>query len=280
MGWQGARQASIAVVGALVLTAAIAAPSGQEITVTLPGNVPLVFVRIPAGTFSMGSPTGERNRGDDEIQHKVTLTRDYYMGKYEVTQAQWQAIMGSDPSYFSSGDDHPVEQISWNDITGTDGFLAKLNRHLARTGQPGAGQMRLPTEAEWERAARGGTTTRFSYGDALECKDVCKPCATHSRYMWWCGDHPGRPAPVGGKQPNHYGVFDMHGNVSEWVQDRYAPYSSSVQTDPTGPSRGADRVVRGGGSEVPLEYSRSAARRVRPPDDRWAHTGLRLAFSP
>ena len=270
--------------GVLVLSAALAAmPSSgpQEITVKLPGNVPLVLVRIPAGTFTMGSPIGERSREDDEAQHQVTLTRDYYIGKYEVTQAQWQAIMGSDPSYFSSGGDYPVEQVSWNDITAPDGFLAKLNRHLAGTGQPGAGRMRLPTEAEWERAARGGTTTRFSYGDVLDCKDVCRPCATHSRYMWWCGgNHPGRPAPVGGKQPNQYGVYDMHGNVWEWAQDRYGPYSSSAQTDPTGPSRGLDRVVRGGGSEVPLANSRSAARRVRPPDDRWAHTGLRLAWSP
>jgi formylglycine-generating enzyme required for sulfatase activity len=283
MGWQGTRQVSLVASGVLVLSAALAAmPSSgpQEITVKLPGNVPLVLVRIPAGTFTMGSPIGERSREDDETQHQVTLTRDYYIGKYEVTQAQWQAIMGSDPSYFSSGGDYPVEQVSWNDITAPDGFLARLNRHLAGTGQPGAGRMRLPTEAEWERAARGGTTTRFSYGDVLDCKDVCRPCATHSRYMWWCGDHPGRPAPVGGKQPNQYGVYDMHGNVWEWAQDRYGPFGASAQTDPTGPSRGLDRVVRGGGSEVPLANSRSAARRVRPPDDRWAHTGLRLAWSP
>jgi formylglycine-generating enzyme required for sulfatase activity len=283
MGWQGTRQVSLVASGVLVLSAALAAmPSSgpQEITVKLPGNVPLVLVRIPAGTFTMGSPIGERSREDDETQHQVTLTRDYYIGKYEVTQAQWQAIMASDPSYFSSGGDYPVEQVSWNDITAPDGFLARLNRHLAGTGQPGAGRMRLPTEAEWERAARGGTTTRFSYGDVLDCKDVCRPCATHSRYMWWCGDHPGRPAPVGGKQPNQYGVYDMHGNVWEWAQDRYGPFGASAQTDPTGPSRGLDRVVRGGGSEVPLANSRSAARRVRPPDDRWAHTGLRLAWSP
>jgi formylglycine-generating enzyme required for sulfatase activity len=285
MGRQGARQVAVAAAGLLVLAATVAVTAaagsgGPEITVMLPGHVPLVLVRIPAGTFMMGSPPGERNRGDDEPQHQVTLTRDYYVGKYEVTQAQWQAIMGSDPSYFSSGGNYPVEQVSWDDIAGADGFLARLNRQLAGTGQAGAGRMRLPTEAEWERAARGGTTTRFSYGDALECKDACRPCATHSRYMWWCGDQPGRPAPVGGKQPNPYGLYDVHGNVWEWVQDRYGPYSSSAQTDPTGPSRGADRVVRGGGSEVPLEYSRSAARRVRSPDDRWAHTGLRLAWSP
>jgi formylglycine-generating enzyme required for sulfatase activity len=302
MDWQGPWQNSLAAAGALVLAAAGSAPvsaaspatgarpdktpsvaaapaassAGREITVTLPGNVPLVLVRIPAGTFTMGSPTSERGRGDDETARQVTLTRDYFVGKYEVTQGQWRAIMGNNPSYFSSGDDFPVDQVSWDDITGKDGFLARLNRHLAGTKQPGAGQMRLPTEAEWERAARGGTTTRFSYGDVLECKDLGTPCATHSRYMWCCGEG---PKPVGGKQPNPYGLYDVHGNVFEWVQDWYGLYSPSAQTDPQGPARGSDRVVRGGGSDTLLPYSRSAARALRSPGERHAHTGLRLAGS-
>jgi len=302
MGWHGPWQVSVVAGGALVLAAAGGAPvsaappgndagpdttaptaavptpgsGGREIAVMLPGNIPLVLVRIPAGTFTMGSPAGERGRSDDETPHQVTLTRDYFIGKYEVTQAQWQAIMGNNPSYFSSGGDYPVDQVSWDDITGSDGFLARLNRHLASTKQPGAGQMRLPTEAEWERAARGGTTTRFSYGDVLECRDLCKPCATHSRYMWWCGEG---PRPVGGKQPNPYGLYDVHGNVFEWVQDWYGLYGSSAQTDPKGPARGSDRVVRGGGSDTLLQYSRSAARTLRLPGERHTHTGLRLARS-
>jgi formylglycine-generating enzyme required for sulfatase activity len=281
MDRQGARKVSMAVVGALALTAAVAAPSGQEITVTLPGNVPLAFVRIPAGTFSMGSPSGERNRGDDEAQHQVTLTRDYYIGKFEVTQAQWQAVMGSNPSYFKSGGDYPVEQISWIDITEDGGFLARLNRHLTSTGQPGAGRMRLPTEAEWERAARGGTTTRFSYGDALDCDDFCKPCTTHAQYMRWCGNNkPGRPDEVGRRKPNPFGLYDVHGDVFEWVQDWYGPYSSSAQKDPKGPWKGSDRVIRGGRSDSPAHWCRAAYRGIKSPDGRDAHTGLRLAWSP
>jgi formylglycine-generating enzyme required for sulfatase activity len=243
--------------------------------------VPLAFVRIPAGTFSMGSPSGERNRGDDEAQHQVTLTRDYYIGKFEVTQAQWQAVMGSNPSYFKSGGDYPVEQISWIDITEDGGFLARLNRHLTSTGQPGAGRMRLPTEAEWERAARGGTTTRFSYGDALDCDDFCKPCATHAQYMRWCGNNkPGRPDEVGRRKPNPFGLYDVHGDVFEWVQDWYGPYSSSAQKDPKGPWKGSDRVIRGGRSDSPAHWCRAAYRGIKSPDGRDAHTGLRLAWSP
>jgi len=286
MGWQGARQLAVVAAGVLVLAATVAvtataSSAGQEITVMLPGNVPLVLVRIPAGTFTMGSPSGERNRGDDETQHQVTLTRDYYIGKYEVTQAQWRAIMGSNPSYFSSGGDYAVEQVTWNDITESGGFLAKLNRHLASTRQPGAGQMRLPTEAEWERAARGGTTTRFSYGDVLDCDDSCKPCATHAQHMRWCGNNtPGRPALVGSMKPNPHGLYDVHGNVFEWVQDWYGPYSSSAQKDPKGPWKGSDRVIRGGRSDSPANWCRSAYRGIKSPDTRDAHTGLRLAWSP
>ncbi len=145
MGRQGARQLSGVAAGVLLLGAMVSVPStatgaaplkiapaaaaassgGREITVMLPGNVPLVLVRIPAGTFTMGSPIGERSRGDDETQHLVTLTRDYFIGKYEVTQGQWLAIMGNNPSYFSSGDEFPVDQVSWADITGSDGFLAR-----------------------------------------------------------------------------------------------------------------------------------------------------------
>jgi len=266
-------------VGASLLAAGFsgAGAGSGEVTVWLPGDGPLALVRVPAGTFTMGSPPGERGRRDDETAHTVTLTRDVLIGKFEVTQAQWQAVMGSDPSYFSSGGDSPVDRASWDDVTGAGGFLDRLNRHLKSTGQPLAGRVRLPTEAEWERAARGGTTTRFSYGDVLDCKDTCRPCPEHSRFMRLCGEG---PRPVGGKQPNPFGLYDLHGNVAEWVQDRYGPYAASAETDPTGPARGTDRVVRGGGSDRPPVYSRSAARDLRPADERHEHTGFRVAESP
>jgi formylglycine-generating enzyme required for sulfatase activity len=270
----------------LVGRAALPAPatnpaqSLRELTVMLPGKVPLVLVRIPAGMFTMGSPVSERNRVDDETPHQVTLTRDFYIGKHEVTQAQWQAIMGSNPSGFAESLSCPVEQVSWNEINGPDGFLARLNRHLATTGQAGAGQMRLPTEAEWERAARGGTSTRFSYGEALECRDSCKPCAAHERHIRWCGNNAsGSPDPVGSRQPNPFGLFDAHGNVAEWVQDLYGPYASSPQTDPAGPTRGPGRVVRGGRNDSNPQNCRSAYRSVKSADEADGHTGLRVAVS-
>ena len=255
---------------------------GTTVAVVLPGKVPLVLVRVRAGTFTMGSPTTERGRSDDETPHQVTLTRDYLIGKTEVTQAQWEALMGSNPSYFASGGDAPVEQVSWDDINGPDGFLAHLNGHLAATRQAGAGRMRLPSEAEWERAARGGTTTRFSYGDALGCDDVvCKPCPEHMRHMNWCGNNTsGGAAPVGRKPANPFGLHDVHGNVREWVQDWYAPYDSSAQkTDPTGPAGGVMRAIRGGRNDQPAWFCRSACRSLDPPATRDGHTGLRVAAS-
>jgi formylglycine-generating enzyme required for sulfatase activity len=300
MSWQQETRVKSAVVGALVLGATVAsagsppgppassstpaarhsAPPGRSraITVLLPGKVPLVLVRVPAGTFTMGSPVSERGRGDAETPHQVKLTREHVIGQAEVTQAQWQALMGSNPSYFSYGGDSPVEQVSWDDITGPDGFLARLNRHLASTSQFGAGRMRLPTEAEWERAARGGTTTRFSHGDALGCDDLCGPCPTHLRYMKWCGNNDsGRAEPIAGRRPNPFGLFDAHGNAREWVQDWYGEYAATPQIDPTGPPSGSHRVVRGGRNDSGAKYCRSAVRDFEAPDFRDAHTGFRVA---
>ena len=156
---------------------------GREVTFLLPGGVPLVMVGVRGGSFQMGSPTSERSRSDDETLHTVTLTRDYYVGKYEVTQAQWQAVMGSNPSRFAScGGSCPVEQVSWDDIRGATGFLAKLNALLGTT------KFRLPTEAEWERAARADTQTRFSFGDGLDGDDACGANAAAGPFAWWCGN--------------------------------------------------------------------------------------------
>ena len=235
---------------------------------TLPGGVPLVLEAVPGGTFTMGSPATERNRGSDETQHQVTLTKSYFIGKTAVTQAQWQAVMGSNPSYFSScGGNCPVEHVSWNDIAGSGGFLEKLNAAL---GLSGASAFRLPTEAEWERAARGDTTTRFSFGDALDCDDQCGSCSAAS-WVWWCADSGNATHTAGQKQPNAYGLYDMHGNIREWVQDWDGAYPTSAVTDPAGPASGGSRVVRGGSwdTETPeLSVGVPRRRRARLPRQR------------
>ncbi len=258
------------------VTATNASSGEQEITVTLPGGVPLVMVRIPAGTFQMGAPASERNSSSNEQPvHQVTLTQDYFIGKYEVTQAQWQAVMGTNPSYFSScGGNCPVEQVSWDDIRGANGFIARLNQLMGTT------EFRLPTEAEWERAARAGTQTRFSFGDALDGDDVCGANAAADPYVWWCANS-GRTKAVGMKKANPYGLFDVHGNVWEWVEDWYGSYPSTAQTNPTGPATGSYRVFRGGGwyNYGSLRDARSANRYYINPDYRGNFLGFRLARS-
>jgi formylglycine-generating enzyme required for sulfatase activity len=250
----------------------------QEVTIMLPGDVPLTLVKVPAGTFLMGSPEGERgNVFDNETQHEVTLTEDYYLGKTEITQAQWEAVMGTpmrmDCGDIAVGDDYPVYCVTWNRIAGPDGFMEKLNQQLGTT------VFRLPTEAEWERAARAGTTTRFAHGDVLECSDECESCAAHDSYMSWCGNvSPFGPVLVGQKLENQFGLQDMHGNLWEIVNDRYASdLGSNPVTDPTGPGGSGDIVMRGGGAEAWI--NRSASRIGGSPDDRnqTNETGFRLA---
>lgn len=248
---------------------------GNEITVALPGGVPLVLVRIPAGTFQMGAPSGERGASAEEQPlHQVTLTQDFYIGKYEVTQAQWKAVMGTNPSLFTAcGESCPVEQIYWEQVRGPDGFIQKLNAFLGTT------KFRLPTEAEWERAARGGTQTRFSFGDALDGDDACATNAAASPFVWWCGTSLSSTHPVGTKGANAFGLFDVHGNVWEMVEDWLGTYPSTAQTDPTGPSTGSVRAVRGGGWFQLLRSTRSAARYFDSQELGFGVIGFRLARS-
>lgn len=253
--------------------------AAEEVTINLPGDVPMVLVKVPAGTFLMGSPEGERgNVFGNETQHQVTLTQDYYLGKTEVTQQQWEAVMGTpmrtDCGSVAVGDELPVYCVTWNRIAGPGGFLEKLNEHL------GTEVFRLPTEAEWERAARADTATRYSHGDALECSDECGPCAAHDDYMWWCGNaSPREPKPVGQKLANPFGLHDMHGNLWEIVYDRYGEFSGAPLTDPMGPGGSGDIVLRGGGAEYEAYFSRSAARLGGSPDDRAQNdeVGFRIA---
>ena len=252
-------------------------PGPNEISFLLPGDVPLVMVRIPAGTFQMGSPLTERRPPNQkELLHTVRLTSDYYVGKYELTQRQWRAVMGSDPSDDPDcPGDCPVDGVSWEDIRRPGGFLAKLNQLLGTT------KFRLPTEAEWERAARGGNQMRFSFGDALDgpdegygANDAAAP------YVWWGGSGPWSRMPVGTKLPNPYGLHDVHGNLWEWVEDWYGSYAAGEQTDPTGPTSGLDKTIRGGSYNYDLIYLRSASRRSYPMNFAPPTIGFRLAMSP
>ena len=232
------------------------------------------FVRIPAGTFMMGSPTDEPGRLSDETQHQVTLTRDYYMMTTEVTQAQWEDVMGGNPSFFSDcGGDCPVETVSWEDI---QDFILALNASEGQT-------YRLPTEAEWEYAARAETTTAFYNGGITNTG--CTPLDPNLNQIgWYCGndnvDGNSTTHPVAQKQPNDWGLYDMSGNVWEWCQDWYGSYLDGAVTDPTGSDTGSDRVLRGGSWYDNARDCRSAYRLSYTPSDPKNIFGFRLALSP
>jgi formylglycine-generating enzyme required for sulfatase activity len=230
------------------------------------------MVSIPGESFDMGCSPGDDMCWDWESpRHWVTLSA-FKMGKFEVTQAQWRAVMGtsaslSDPSYFKNCDNCPVEQVSWNDIVNE--FILKLNR---MTGM----NFRLPTEAEWEYAARGGATTRFYTGGCLSTHqanyDGNYPASGCSS-----GTYREKTLPVGSFSPNGYGLHDMHGNVWEWCSDWYGTYSSGNQTNPKGPSTGASRVFRGGGWGRSARRCRVSDRYGSTPADRHSDLGFRLA---
>ncbi len=218
------------------------------------------FVLIPAGTFMMGSPSDELGRDSDETpQHQITISRPYYMQTTEVTQGQWKKVMGNNPSHFSScGDDCPVEYVSWDDV---QGFIKKLN------SMEGTDKYRLPTEAQWEYAARAGTTTRFHAGVSND--DL-------SRAGWLKANSGSKTHQVGQMTSNSWGLYDMHGNVYEWVQDWFHLYSADRLTDPAGPSSGSKRVRRGGSWNSIARYCRSANRDYFGPGQRSGLLGFRL----
>jgi formylglycine-generating enzyme required for sulfatase activity len=197
-----------------------------------------------------------------------------------VNQQQWRGGDGVTAFFDTCGPSCPVERLSWNDAcggtTGADcaatSFIGRLNQHLGTTA------FRLPSEADWERAARADTQTRFSHGDVLDCGDGCEACTTHDQYMWWCGNANSTTHLAGQKQPNAFGLHDMHGNVWEWVADWYAPYGGD-EADPQGPASGTVRVLRGGSWNHAAQNARSACRYNDDPDTRKYNFGLRLARS-
>lgn len=234
-------------------------PTPPPNSYTLPGGVPLILVSIPAGTFTMGSPDSEQDRASKEgPQHQVTISQSFQMGKYVITQSQWQAVMGSDmdPSRSQIGSTNPVDSAFYSQVTRSDtlGFLFQLNALTSTTRPPGK-VFRLPTEAEWEYAARAGTTTRFYWGDDLSYSAI-------GSYAWYQGNARGHTNPVGQKLPNAWGLYDMCGNVWEWCQDYYGSYGSSPQTDPVGPTSGTYRIIRGGSWSFTPLINRSAYRGI------------------
>ena len=223
------------------------------------GEVEFEMVYVEGGTFTMGgtSEQGSDAFDDEKPTHRVTLSA-FHIGKYEVTQGLWREVMGSNPSLNKAGDDYPVERVSWEDC---QEFVRKLN---ARTGL----KFRLPTEAEWEYAARGGRKSRgYKYSGSNSLGDVA----------WYEANSGGGTHPVGRKSPNELGLYDMSGNVWEWCQDWYGDYGSSSQTDPAGPSSGSIRVMRGGG----CDYARRCRVSYRincVPGYRNFNSGLRLVL--
>jgi len=227
----------------------------------------MTFVLIQPGTFVMGSPNGELGGYSGEVQHNVTLTQKYYLQTTEVTQGQWKAVMGINPSYFGScGDDCPVERVSWEDA---QEFIEKLNLH------ENANCYRLPTEAQWEYAARAGSTTALANGNLAVIG--CDLDTNLNAMGWYCGNADDKSHQVAQKQPNAWGLYDMHGNVKEWCQDWYGNYSDISVTDPVGPTEGLYRVARGGSWVTMAQFCRSAEHDGHEPDKRHYFLGLRVS---
>lgn len=206
---------------------------------TLRNSIGIEFVLVPAGSFMMGSAAGN---SDERPVHRVTISQPFYLGIFEVTQEQWQAVMGDNPSLFQGDPRLPVEQVWWTDV---QKFIDKLN------AMEGGSKYRLPTEAEWEYAARAGSTTAYSFGDDPQ---------RLPDYAWYKANAGGRTHPVGQLQPNAWGLYDIHGNVWEWVQDWYGTYPDAPATDPHGPPSGTHRMRRGCGWNNFASFCRTANR--------------------
>jgi formylglycine-generating enzyme required for sulfatase activity len=214
----------------------------------------MIFVRIPAGRFVMGTPVTEKQREAQERPHRVTLSRSFYIGAHEVTERQWTRIMGSNPSQFSDCPECPVERVTYVDV---QGFIARLN---AGSGWPG---YRLPTEAEWEYACRAGGREAFGAAAAITRADANVDGS--------------RTTPVGTFRPNPFGLFDMSGNVWEWTSDDHCPYPAGGVTDPRAACPSGLKVIRGGSWHFGADSARCGLRYTHRPQDRGFSLGVRLA---
>jgi len=223
------------------------------------------FVFIPPGELVIGSPETELGRNEDEVLHKVKITKGFFLQTTPVTQKQWKIIMGNNPARFAkNGDSHPVESVSWYDC---QKFIVRLNSLEKAT-------YRLPTEAEWEYACRSGTVSPCTGGEIVEL--FCGIDPNLDTMGWYCGNSNRTTHPVAQKKGNAWGLFDMHGNVFEWCQDWYGDYPSTPQTDPSGPLSGPGRVIRGGSWFSNAKSCRSAARFYWHPNGKSDFIGFRL----
>ena len=220
------------------------------------------FVWIPPGSFLMGSQKEELNRQDNETQHKVTLTKGFYMGIHLVTQEEWQAVMGNNPSKFKDEKNLPVELVSWDSC---QEFIKKLRDKYKKS-------YRLPSEAEWEYACRAGTKTPFSFGETISTDQA----NFHGAFIK--GVFRAKTTPVGSFPANAWGLHDMHGNVWQWCEDRYGDYPQKDVVDPQGPEKGESRVVRGGSWDYFFSHCRSAHRNRDGPGHRTNDLGFRLCI--
>lgn len=240
-------------------------------------SIGMRFTLIPKGTFMMGSPDGELWRSEDETVHEVTISRDYYFGIHEVTQDQYLKVTGVNPSFFQgfrirgSSMNHPVEEVSWEDAVEFCKQLSQLPEEIK------AGRVyRLPTEAEWEYACRASTKTAFSFD---EKGDLLASYRWYHRDGWFELNSSGETHGVGQKQPNRWGLYDMHGNVWEWCADWYAEYPEGPLVDPSGPGFGGRRVARGGSYLLGFEdLCRSASRMAFEPTCQNVDIGFRVAM--
>lgn len=253
--------------------------------VMLGGGPRMPMVRVPSGTFTMGSAYDQWGRDDDERPHEVTLP-EYWIGATEVTRAQWRAVMGSDAPGCGSGcgDEHPVTQVAWEDAVRFANTLSSQlglqecirNDFGSWLVTPGCDGFRLPTEAEWERAARAGTSTPFSFGEA---ENLCTYANGSTAVEPGCTDVYEELAPVRSFPANPWGIYDMHGNAREWVWDWYGPYPSSPVVDPLGPDFGSSRGLRGGAYDNADRFLRSSFRDSISPTISTIDIGFRVVRS-
>ena len=232
--------------------------TGPTFTLDLGSQVTMRLMLIPAGTFRMGSPDDEADRAKDEgPQREVAISKPFYLGVHEVTQQQYEQVIGKNPSRHK-GPENPVESVTWSEAAE---FCRKVSDLAGRT-------VRLPTEAEWEYACRAGAHGRFSFGADEKALDD---------HAWYAGNSGKKPHPVAGKKPNRFGLHDMHGNVFEWCADWHGAYGGAAGVDPRGPESGKARVVRGSGFFGKPDQLRSATRFKGPPTCRACHIGFRVA---